>query len=158
MTSLVAQTVKHLPTMRDTWVQSLVGKSLWRRKWQPTPVFLPGKSHGWRSVVGYSPWGCKESDTTEQLHSLYTVIYHDQGWNDNIRKTSVFLKVNINPVQVQYTQIRVLGFCRLFWNENSYVKGEDKIHIEKQRDKNRQGSFEGRDRIRAFPTRYQDIH
>ena len=35
------------------------------RKWQPTPVLLPGKSHGWRSLVGYSPWGHKEVDTTE---------------------------------------------------------------------------------------------
>ena len=42
----------------------------WRRKWQPTPVFLPGKSYGWRSLVGYSPWGRKESDMTERLHSL----------------------------------------------------------------------------------------
>ena len=39
---------------------SRVRKILWRRKWQPTPVFLPGKSHGQRSLVGYSPWGCKE--------------------------------------------------------------------------------------------------
>ena len=37
-------------------------------KWQPTPVLLPGKSHGWRSLLGYSPWGCKDSDMTEQLH------------------------------------------------------------------------------------------
>ena len=37
----------------------------WRRKWQPTPVFLPGKPHGQRSLVGHSPRGCKESDTTE---------------------------------------------------------------------------------------------
>ena len=37
----------------------------WRRKWQPTPVFLPGKSHGWRRLVSYSPWGSKESDMTE---------------------------------------------------------------------------------------------
>ena len=36
--------------------------------WQPTPVFLPGESHGRRSLVGYSPWGCKESDMTEPLH------------------------------------------------------------------------------------------
>ena len=42
-----------------------VGKIPWRRKWHPTPVFLPGESHGWRSLVGYSPWGLKESDTTE---------------------------------------------------------------------------------------------
>ena len=40
----------------------------WRRKWQPTPVFLSGKSHGRRSPVGYSPWGRRESDTTERLH------------------------------------------------------------------------------------------
>ena len=38
----------------------------WRRKWQPTPVFMPGKSHRWRSLVGYNPWGHKESDTTER--------------------------------------------------------------------------------------------
>ena len=43
----------------DSWVR----KISWRRKWQPTPVFLPRKSHGWRSLVGYSPWGHKESDT-----------------------------------------------------------------------------------------------
>ena len=41
---------------------------LWRRKWQSTPVLLPGKSQGQRSLVGYSPWGRKESDTTERLH------------------------------------------------------------------------------------------
>ena len=49
-----------------------VGKIPWRRNWQPTPVLLPRKFQGWRSLVGYSPWGHKELDTTEQLHfSLY---------------------------------------------------------------------------------------
>ena len=48
----------------NPWVR----KILWRRKWQPTPVPLPGKSHGWRSLVGYSPWGRKESDTTGRFH------------------------------------------------------------------------------------------
>ena len=44
----------------------------WRRKWQPTPVLLPGESHGGRSLVGYSLWGHKESDSTERLHfTLY---------------------------------------------------------------------------------------
>ena len=47
-----------------------VGKILWRRKWQPLPVLLPGKPHGRWSLVVYSPWGCKESDTTERLHFL----------------------------------------------------------------------------------------
>ena len=42
------------------------GKIPWRKKWQPTPVFLPKESHGQRSLVGYSPWGNKELDTTEQ--------------------------------------------------------------------------------------------
>ena len=42
-----------------------VGKIPWRREWQPTPVFLPGKSHGQRILVGYSPWGRQESDMTE---------------------------------------------------------------------------------------------
>ena len=46
--------------------------TLW---WQPTPVFLPGESHGWRSLVDYSPWGCKESDMTEQLH--FTSWHYD---------------------------------------------------------------------------------
>ena len=39
-----------------------------RRQWHPTPVLLPGKSHGWRSLVGFSPWGREESDPTERLH------------------------------------------------------------------------------------------
>ena len=64
----VVQTVKHLPTMQETRVLSLVGKIPCRRKWQPAPVFLPGKSHGRRSLVVYCPWGRKESDTTEWLH------------------------------------------------------------------------------------------
>ena len=44
-----------------------VGKILWRREWQPTPIFMPGESHGQRSLGVYSPWGRKELDTTEQL-------------------------------------------------------------------------------------------
>jgi len=47
----------------------------WRRIWQPTPGLLPGKFHGWRSLVGYSPWGCKESDTTERLHFIVLNAY-----------------------------------------------------------------------------------
>ena len=69
MTSLVAQTVKHLPTMQESQVLSLGHEDPWKRKWQPTTVLLPEKSHGWLNLVGYSPWGCKESDTTERLHS-----------------------------------------------------------------------------------------
>ena len=50
-----------------------IPKIPWRREWQPIPVFLPGKFHGQRSLVGYSLQGCKDSDTTEPLtFSLYT--------------------------------------------------------------------------------------
>jgi len=49
----------------DPWVRKIP----WRRAWQPTPVFFPGKSHGQRSLEGYSPWGPKELDRTEQLNS-----------------------------------------------------------------------------------------
>ena len=50
-----------------------LGRRKWRRKWQPTPVFLPGESHGQRSLAGYSPWDCKESDTTERPHFHFPV-------------------------------------------------------------------------------------
>ena len=65
LASLVAQMVKNLPAVRETWVQSLVWKIPWSRAWQPTPVFLPGESHRQKTPAGYSPCGHKESDTTE---------------------------------------------------------------------------------------------
>jgi len=65
----VVLAVKNLPAkagdMKRHGFDPLVGNIYWRREWQPTPVFLPGESHGQRSIVGYSPWGHKESDTTE---------------------------------------------------------------------------------------------
>ena len=55
------------------WIQSLGGKTPWRRAWQPTPVFLPGDSHGPRSLVGHSPKGHRELDTTEVTqHAAHT--------------------------------------------------------------------------------------
>ena len=58
-------------TRFDPWVRKIP----WRRKWQPTAVFLPGKSHGLRFLVGYSPWGRKESDTTERLHLHFSLFF-----------------------------------------------------------------------------------
>ena len=63
--SLAAQLIKNSrakqesAAMQETRVQFLDQEHPWRRKWQPTPVFLPGKSHGQRSLVGYSPCNCK---------------------------------------------------------------------------------------------------
>ena len=61
---------KILQQMGITDHLTCLGKISWRRKWQPTPVFLPGKSNGQKRLVGYSLQGRKESDTTEQLHFL----------------------------------------------------------------------------------------
>ena len=58
-------------SMQEMWVQSLVRKIPWRRKWQPIPVFLPGKSHGQRSLVGYSPRGRKRAE--------YNLVTKQQG-------------------------------------------------------------------------------
>ena len=54
-----------------------------RRQWHPSPVLLPGKSHGPRSLVGYSPWGREESDTTEQLHFPFSLSCIGDEWNGN---------------------------------------------------------------------------
>ena len=51
----------------------------WRRQWHPTPVLLPGISHGWRSLVGCSPWGRTESDTTERLHFHFSLSCIGEG-------------------------------------------------------------------------------
>ena len=59
--------VKNLPaTAGDAGSSPGLGRFPWRRKWQPTSVFLPGKSKGQRNLVGYSPWGCKDSDAIEE--------------------------------------------------------------------------------------------
>ena len=68
--SLVAQLVKNMPAMQESWIQSLVGKIPWKRERLPTPVFWPGEFHGL-----YSPWGRKELDMTERLSfSTYAAI------------------------------------------------------------------------------------
>ena len=64
-----------------------VGKIPWRRKWQPTPVFLPGESHGRRSLVGYSPRGRKESDTTS-LSLSFTFYFPAKGLQASLHITS----------------------------------------------------------------------
>ena len=82
--------VKNMPAMQQTQRHRFdpwVGEIPWRRTWQPTPVFLPGKSHGQRSLLGYSPCGHKESDTAEHMHARMHVhvrayihtLTHSQG-------------------------------------------------------------------------------
>ena len=72
--SLVAEMVKNLSTIQDTWVWSLGQEDPLRRELLSTPLFLPGEFHGQRSLAGYIPWGGKESDTTERLSTHTHII------------------------------------------------------------------------------------
>ena len=66
--SLMAQMVKNLPAMRDSWVQSLGQEDPMEKEMATlSSILLPEKFHGQRSLAGYSPWGCKEVDMTEWL-------------------------------------------------------------------------------------------
>ena len=75
---------------------------LWSRKWQPTPVFLPGKFHVQRSLAGYSPWGCKELDMTEWLHSL----------NRKVRKSSTHKYIKTSNCEKNTNA----GYYKCIWN------------------------------------------
>ena len=89
--SLVAQLVKNLPAMQETWVQLLGREDPLEKKWQPTLVFLPGKSHGQSCLAGYSPWGHKESDLTEQLSTHTQTVAHQapRPWDSPGKSTGV---------------------------------------------------------------------
>ena len=92
----------------------------WRRKWKPTPVFLPGKFHRQRGLVGYSLWGRQESDMTEQLtlsHLDSSYIYLKKSEVDFIFKW------------VQTTKSDDLASADIFWNSVSWI-----IHSLLQRD------------------------
>ena len=94
----VAQMIKHLPAMQGPGFNPWAGKIPWRRKWQPTLVSLPGKSHGWRSLVGYSPQVAKSWTQLSNFTSLKgTEISHAMWPKEGflkLRKT-FFQKRNI---------------------------------------------------------------
>ena len=73
------QCSRHKRCRFDPWVRKIP----WRRAWQPTPLFLPGESHGQRSLVGYSPWGHKESDMTEVTEHFWAlgVGWYASSWH-----------------------------------------------------------------------------
>ena len=66
--------VTHWPGTQETWIPSLDREDPWRRAWQPTPVFLPGKSHGQKSLADYGPSGSKKSDMTEASEHEHTYL------------------------------------------------------------------------------------
>ena len=89
---------------------------LWRRRWHPTPVLLPGKPHRQRSLVGYSPWGCEESDMTEQLHFHFSLSCIREGngnplqcsWLENPRNRGAWWAA-IYGVAQSWTQLKQLS-------------------------------------------------
>ena len=101
MASLVAQTVKNLPAMQ-MWIW--FRKVPWRRKWQPTPVFLIGESHGqrisWTEESGRCPWGYKESDTTERLTQCIWLIYPGESLVIHALWGLIFLFCTSNPLRL----------------------------------------------------------
>ena len=101
----------------------------WRKQWHLTPVRLPGKSHGWRSLVGCSPWGRKESDTTEWLHFHFSLSCTGEG-NDNPLQCSCLE----NPRGGGAWWAAVYGVAqsrtRLKWLSSSSSSSKDKTHLE----------------------------
>jgi len=93
--SPVAQMVKRLPTMWETRVQTLGREGLLEKKWQPTPVFLPGKSHGGRSLVGYSPWGLRVRH--ERLHFLFP--WQSSGWDSALALLRAWIQSQFGELQ-----------------------------------------------------------
>ena len=81
---------------------------LWRRQWQPTPLLLPGESHGQKSLVGYSPWGCKESDTTKRLHFHFSLSCTGAGNGNPLQYYSL-----VNPMDGEAWWAAVLGSHRV---------------------------------------------
>ena len=98
------------------WSLSPTSFTIRRRQWHPTPVLLPGKSHGRRSLVGCSPWGCKESDTTEQLHFHFSLSWIGEGngsplqcsWLENPRDSRAWWAAVYGAIQSQ-TRLKLLS-------------------------------------------------
>ena len=136
--SLVAHTVKSVPAAWETQVLSLGQEDPWRREWLPTPVFLPRKYHGQRSLLGYSLWGLTELDTNEQL-TLYAVIIwtkrehlwliNDLILGNNIEKWKldenfhcISCNTHISLIHTQFNSILVPLLCNLLVSEISVPK------------------------------------
>ena len=86
----MAQMVKSLPAVRETQVQSLGREDPLEK--ESTPVLLPRKSRGWRNLTGYSPWGCKDLDTTKRSHFHFHGLLQDFEYIELAKK---FIRVSI---------------------------------------------------------------
>ena len=92
---------------QEKGVGSWVGKIPWRSRWQPTPVFLPGESHGRRSLEDYSPWGRKEEDKTEHAHILKcTMEYYSTTKRNEILAFST-TRMNLEGIMLGETERQI---------------------------------------------------
>ena len=113
--SLVAQMVKSLPAMQEIRFDPWVRKIPWRRKWQPTPVFMPRELHGQRNLVGYSPWDCKELDMVEQLTHFTHICDDLQNWLAARSKRAqlgwylVLQLANLCMITLRYIHVEIQG-------------------------------------------------
>ena len=108
----MAQTVKNLPAVQKTGVLSLGEEDPCSRKWQTTPVFLSGESHGQRSLLGYSPWSRKESNVTEQLTLSFTsILVSCLGWNPDWHPSFSYS----GQIQVLFSFTEKTPHCSSFW-------------------------------------------
>ena len=123
--------------MQETWktrVQSWAGEDPLEEVWQPTPVFLPGESHGQRSLVGYSPWGRKESGMTEVIYHAHMLwrLSRDTAKYWLIQKVKFLLKLRIWTRQNAESSRSCHGHaggCKLSsrkrngvkWSQNAYL-------------------------------------
>ena len=106
--------VKNLPAMQETRFRCQDREDPLEKEWQPTLVFLPGELHGQRSLVGYSPWGCKESDTTEKL----TLLLLDAA---QTKQPEIVLSADQKCVQ-SFLPFGKLPFsCTYVWKSLSHV-------------------------------------
>ena len=85
----------------------------WRRKWQPTPVFLPGECHGQTNLAGYSPWGCKESDMTERLTHTHTHTHTHTASSHALASASLDSSFPLcNTVSPLHSNLHIANFQR----------------------------------------------
>ena len=114
----------------------------WRRQWQPTPVPLPGKSHGRRSLVGCSPWGIEESDMAERLHSHFSRSCIGE-WNGNALQCSCLENPRdggacwaaVCGVTQSRTRLGDLAAAALFWGSSHKQKPSGFFYISSYRIK-----------------------
>ena len=104
----VGQMAKNLPAMQETWVQSLGQEDPWRRAWQPTPVLLPGEFYGQRRLAGYSSWGYKKLNMSEQLT-------HNEGFTVHMIVTAYTVSSIIKtPQQLYFISSSLLAVCGVY--------------------------------------------